>query len=137
MKIADTGPRAFGRNTSDKEPGATARLDDQEKPDINRKKSNSPKLREKPAPIVNAEPRIIEPRYTGYRPMVSESGPPRTGPNPSAKTYSVTVRMAAVLLTWNSCINSVRAGVTIELDMDLEDEELANRTDITGGRRTR
>lgn len=86
IKRALTGPLDFGINVSESDPGALANTGAHKKPVRNRKKHKAPKLWTNPAPMVKKEPRSMPPIITGYRPIVSERGPPITGPRPRATT---------------------------------------------------
>jgi hypothetical protein len=58
-------------------------------------------------------------RYTGYRPTVSDRGPPITGPRPRAKTYIDRGRIACVVLTPNSSRNWATEELGRDVPMDL------------------
>lgn len=57
--------------------------------------------------------------YTGWRPIVSERGPPMTGPTARAKTKRVKGRIAVVRPMWNSLTKSAFAGEEMDVPIVL------------------
>lgn len=115
----DTSPRSRGRNVSLIVAGATASTGPQHRPARNRKPHRAPKVGVKAAPRVNSPPRGRQAMYTGNLPIVSETGPPMTGPNPIARMYTDVVRMEIVRETLNSSMISKILGLRIDDETQL------------------
>lgn len=78
--------RLAGLHTSLIVPAAIANIGAKQNPARNRNTQIPAKVLLSPTPKVNKLPNTIEPMYTGYRPMVSDRGPPTTGPRARANT---------------------------------------------------
>jgi hypothetical protein len=95
-------------------PVAMARLGAKQKPARKRRIHNPAKVFANPTPTQNKAARGVLIIYTGYRPTVSDNGPPTTGPSPKAKTYRVRFAIASVLVTPNSCTICSTPGEVID-----------------------
>src|SRR5690242_8713915 len=89
IKRIDGSPRSCGLKVSLMTPGETARLGARAKPERKRRMQIPAKDLQNPAASVKISPIGVKRAKTGYRPTVSDSGPPTTGPRPSAATYVV------------------------------------------------
>lgn len=77
------------------------------------------KLCTKPDPSTNSAPRVHRTIKATYRPIVSESGPPNTGPRASAKVYKEMGTRDCVRVTANSSWSQVTAGAMVGVPRDL------------------